>query len=71
MIIKIANRENPDQTSSSEAGLYCLSRPFLKETSGRNFNTFTILCVFAAVSFFFRILKWIFFEWVLSFLPCA
>ena len=32
MLVRLANREDPDQTASSEAvdlGLHCLSKPFL------------------------------------------
>ena len=41
MLIRIANREDPDQ-KQSDLGLCCLSRPFWQETSVRNFRTFTI-----------------------------
>ena len=45
MFVRIANREDPDQTASSEAvrsGLHCLSRPSWQATSIRNFRTFTV-----------------------------
>ena len=47
MFVRIANREDPDQTASSEAvsdmGLHCLSKLFWPATSVRNFRTFTVL----------------------------
>ena len=46
MLFRLANREDPDQTDSSEAvwsGSALLSRPFWQATSGRNFRTFTVL----------------------------
>ena len=36
MLVRIANREDPDQTASSDLGLLCLSRPFWLATSGKN-----------------------------------
>ena len=34
MLVRIANREDPDQTAASEAvGLYCLFRPFWQAIS--------------------------------------
>ena len=36
MLVRIANREEPDQ------GLRCLSRPFLTGTSVQNFRSFTV-----------------------------
>ena len=44
MLVRIANREDSDQTASSEAdlGLHCLSRHFLEVTSAQNFRTFTV-----------------------------
>ena len=39
---RIANREDPDQTASSDLGLHCLSRPFGQATSIQIFRTFTI-----------------------------
>ena len=40
---RIANREDPDQTtSSSDLGLPCLSKPFGQVISVRNFRTFTV-----------------------------
>ena len=37
MLVRIANRENPDQTASkqSDLGLSCLTGPFLQATSVR------------------------------------
>ena len=46
MLVRIANKEDPDQTGYSEAVdlfLHCLSRPFWKSTSVRNFRTFFTL----------------------------
>ena len=46
MLVRIANREDPDQTASSDTaglGLYCLSRHFWQATSVRNFRTSTRL----------------------------
>ena len=53
MLVRIANRKDPDQTASEEAvwsGLHCLSRHFWQATSVRNFRTFTIvtLCLLVA-----------------------
>ena len=44
MLVRITNRENPDQTASSEEdlGLHCLSWPFWQATSVQNFITFTV-----------------------------
>ena len=42
MLARIANREDPDQTASSQQsdlGLHCLSRPFWQATSDPNFRT--------------------------------
>ena len=48
MRVRIANREDPDQTASSKAvcdlGLPCLSALFWQVTHIRNFTTFTMLC---------------------------
>ena len=41
MLVRIANREDPDQMQSA-LGLHCLSRPFLHALSVRNFKIFTI-----------------------------
>ena len=45
-LVRVANREDPDQTASSEKqsdlGLPYLSEPFLQVASVRNFRTFTI-----------------------------
>ena len=38
MLVKIPNREDPDQT---DLGLCCLSRPLWQATSIQNFRTFT------------------------------
>ena len=40
MLVRIENREDPDQTASSEA--VCLSRLFWQTTSVLNLRTFTI-----------------------------
>ena len=45
MLVRIANREDPDQTASSEAAWYgsaLLPRPFCQATSVRNFRTSTV-----------------------------
>ena len=45
MLVRIANREYPDQSASSEAVLsesVVLVQAFLHATSVRNFRTFTI-----------------------------
>ena len=44
--VRIANREDPDQTASKESdpGLCCLSRPFSQVTSFQNFRTFSLRC---------------------------
>ena len=47
MCFRIANREDPDQTTSSlimkhsDLGLRCLSRPFWQATSDQDFRTAT------------------------------
>ena len=41
MLVRIANREDPDQTAFSDLGLHCLSRPFKQTASIRNLSTFT------------------------------
>ena len=44
MLVRIANREDPDQTASSpDLGLHCLSRPFYQAISVVNFRTFTVV----------------------------
>ena len=45
MLVRIANREDPDKTASSEAGsgLHCLSRPFWQATSVQKFRIFTVV----------------------------
>ena len=44
MLARLANREDPDQTASSEIlGLSCLSRPFWQATAFQNFRTFTVM----------------------------
>ena len=45
MLFRIANREDPDQTASSDLGLHCLSSSFWQATSVRNFRTFTVFRV--------------------------
>ena len=47
MIVRIANREDPDQTA--DLGLHCSSRPFWQTTSVQNFRTFTV-CAFNKLS---------------------
>ena len=44
MLVRIANREEPDQTASLKAdlGLPCRSRPFGQAASIQNFRTFNI-----------------------------
>ena len=44
MLVKIANRKDPDQTASSEAVCYvsALFRPFWQATSVQNFRIFTV-----------------------------
>ena len=41
MLIRIANREDPDQTASSDMGIL-MSRPFWQITSVPNFRTLTV-----------------------------
>ena len=43
LFIRIASREYPGQTASSDLGLPCLNRPFWQATSVRNFRTLTII----------------------------
>ena len=45
MLVRIANREDPDLTASlqSDPGLRCLSRPFCLATSVRNFRTIEVI----------------------------
>ena len=46
MLVRIANREDPDQTASEEAvcsGSALFSRPFWQATSVQNFRTFSII----------------------------
>ena len=52
MLVRMANREDPDQTASSDLGLPCLFRPFWQATSVRNFIMFTVV-----VSFFLPVSK--------------
>ena len=42
MLVRIANREDPDQTQS-DLGLHCLSRPFWLATSVQKFRASTVL----------------------------
>ena len=48
MLVRIANREDPDQTASfqkqSDLGLHCLSRHFLQATNVQKFRIFTRKC---------------------------
>ena len=46
MLLRIANREDTDQTQKSGLGLHCLPRPFCKATSVQNFRTSTIYLAF-------------------------
>ena len=55
MLVRIANRDDPDQTASSEAvmkqsdlGLLCLSRPFKQTTCVLKFRT---LCMVNVLKF--------------------
>ena len=41
ILIRIANKEGPDQTASSESGTALFGQPFLRETSVLNFRTST------------------------------
>ena len=46
MLVKIANREGPDQMllkKQSDLGMRCLSRLFWQASSVRIFRTFTVL----------------------------
>ena len=55
MLVRIANREDPDQIASSEAidpGLHCLSWPHLQATGVQDFITFTVLCMLGNFSSF-------------------
>ena len=45
MLVRIANREDPDQTAS-DPGLRCLPMPLWQATSVRNFKTFAVLSYF-------------------------
>ena len=36
MLVRIANRKDPDQTASSDLGLHCLSRPVSGLTLAKN-----------------------------------
>ena len=42
MLIRIANREDPDQ-KQSDVSLSCLSKPFWQTPSVPNFRTFTLI----------------------------
>ena len=41
--VRISNRENPDQTASSDLDLHCLHRPFWQSTSVLNFKAFPVM----------------------------
>ena len=41
MLLRTANREDPDQTASSDLSLHCLSQPFWQATSLQNFRIST------------------------------
>ena len=47
MLVRIANREDPDQTlvKQSDLGLGFLYRPFYQATSVRNFRTFIVSAI--------------------------
>ena len=47
MLVRIAKREDPDQTAS-DLGLHCLSCPFWQATDVRNFRTFTTFLLLQA-----------------------
>ena len=40
MLVRIANREDPDQTASSGLGLCCFSRAFWQASRIQNYRTF-------------------------------
>ena len=45
-LVRIANREDPDQTGSSKEAYLCLrqlSRPFWQAVGVQNFRTFTLV----------------------------
>ena len=42
MLLKIANKEDPDQPASSDLGLHCLSRHLRQATHVRNFRTLAL-----------------------------
>ena len=42
LLVRIANREDPDLKKKSDLGLLCLSLPFWQATSVPNFRTFTV-----------------------------
>ena len=42
MLVRIANREDPDQTAS-DLDLCCLSRPYWQTNGVQNFGTLTIV----------------------------
>ena len=49
MLVRIANREDPDQTAS-DLGLHCLSMLFWQATSVQSFRTFTVpMCFIISV----------------------
>ena len=48
MLVRIINREDPDQTASeeqSDLSLHCLSKHFCQATHVRNFRTFTAIII--------------------------
>ena len=42
MLVRIANREDSDETASLDLALHWLSGPFWQATSVQNFGTFTV-----------------------------
>ena len=56
MLVRMANREDPDQTASLEKqfdlGLNCLSRVFCQGTSVQNLRTLTVfICYHTSIAF--------------------
>ena len=43
ILVRIANRDDPGQTASSEAGVLCLFKPFPQATNVLNYRTFTVM----------------------------
>ena len=51
MLVRIANREGPDQKKQSDLGLPCLSRPFWHGFSVRNLRTYTIYPIIQSLQY--------------------